>query len=140
MPKDATGSQGCTAYCEQNISKSYGREVPFSAGSCEAFDECTLSIGASVTYTNQYATNGSLNFDLKNRHTSSISLSKRDNSPSIANLKASFDIGASYSYSESLRYSASVEHNRGVNDPGCGYWTFIPYIIEYASPTHSPTD
>ena len=107
---------------------SYGKEVRFTSGYCDAGDPCTITKGTSVTYTNQYTISGSINFGLKKRNdSSSISLSKRDASP--VQIKASFNIGASYSYSEAIGYSTSVTHGRADGDVGCGYWTFIPYIM-----------
>jgi hypothetical protein len=124
--------QGCSAYCEQNISMGYGKETHFTSSFCQATDLCTIATGTTITYTNQYTISASLDFGLKKRDVSnSTNLSKRDNVPvSATNIKASFNLGASYSYSTSIGYTTSETHVRDAKDTGCGYWTFIPYIME----------
>jgi hypothetical protein len=126
------------AYCEQRITLLYGQEQPFTAGFCGEDDICSINSGVSVTYTNQWTINESINFGISSKR-SLVPMSfvdKRDASSGIGipSINAAINIGMSYSYSVALQYTEQVTHGRNSTDVGCGYWTFIPYIIEYDIP------
>ncbi|KAM0308810.1 hypothetical protein ACHAO8_009633 [Botrytis cinerea] len=49
-------------------------------------------------------------------------------------LESAFDIGATYTFSKTLTYSDTVGSKKDLGENECGYWTFIPYVLEYAVP------
>jgi hypothetical protein len=111
------GSAGCTAYCEIRVTAEYGQEVPIMDGSCQSGTTCSVSEGQSVTITNGY----SINLGITGGAGSDLSKT----------LTASFNIGASYSWSKSVGYTTTETFSKTLDDKTCGYWTFIPYLITY---------
>jgi len=45
-------------------------------------------------------------------------------------LKASFSAGSSFSFSKSVTYSEAHGQSKPLKKGECGYWTFIPRLIE----------
>jgi hypothetical protein len=111
------GNEGCNAYCEIRVTIGYGQEIPFMDGSCQSGTTCTVSKGQSVTITNGY----SINLGITGGGGEELSKA----------LTASFDIGASYSWSKSVGYTTTEQWQINLDDKTCGYWTFIPYLVEY---------
>ncbi|PQE28506.1 Zinc-finger double domain-containing protein [Rutstroemia sp. NJR-2017a WRK4] len=109
------GSQGCTAYCEIKLVAGYGQEVPIMDGACQAGTTCAVSEGQSVTVTNTY--------------TISTNVGLGSGSDVAKLLTASFDLGASYSWSKSIGYTTTESFTKTLDDKTCGYWTFIPYVL-----------
>jgi hypothetical protein len=94
----------------------YGREQPFGDSDCQAGDMCQLQVAQSITYTNQY----SFSFGLK----------KRDGL-ALTSVLESFNLGATYSFSESIQYTNTQVQIRPTNESTqCGYWTFVPELVE----------
>jgi hypothetical protein len=93
------GDAGCSAYCEVRLTMTYGEEVPYPGSACEGpYDDtanitCTISTGSTVTVTNSAAFNVG------------VTLSRRDSAASAVQLKAAFNLGASYTWSESVSYA-----------------------------------
>jgi hypothetical protein len=103
-------------YCEVRLTVTYGQEVPYTDGYCPKGTGCSISKGTSVSFTNTYTVNGG------------VTLSKRDDADPLA-LKAAFNLGASYSFSESITHTTTTELNQPIDPNNCGYWTFIPYLM-----------
>jgi hypothetical protein len=94
----------------------YGLEQPFGDSDCQQGSQCSLQTATSITYTNQYGF--------------SIGLKKRDGI-SLAGLLDAFNLGATFSYSESIQYTNTHEQNRPDDETSqCGYWTFVPELVE----------
>ncbi|PQE15645.1 Cerebellar degeneration-related antigen protein [Rutstroemia sp. NJR-2017a BBW] len=120
------GDAGCTAYCEIRVTAEYGQEVPIMDGSCQSGTTCSVSEGQSVTITNGY----SINLGITGGAGSDLSKV----------LTASFNIGASYSWSKSVGYTTTETFSKTLDDKTCGYWTFIPYLMTSCGTlTTSPT-
>jgi hypothetical protein len=45
-------------------------------------------------------------------------------------LAATFEVGASFSFSQSVAYSTTVSLEKTLNETVCGYWTFVPKLVE----------
>jgi len=93
----------------------YGQERPYSNSACTENTTCNLSTAESVTITNSYAVN--------------VGLSGGADILS-GTIKAAFDIGATYTYSEALGYTVTTAKGKDLTANQCGYWTFIPYLLE----------
>jgi hypothetical protein len=89
----------------------YGHEVPFSDGYCSQNTVCTVGSSKAITVTNTH-------------------LVKRDASVDPTKLGAVFNLSASYGYSKSVAYTGGTELNMTLSQNQCGYWTFIPYMME----------
>ena len=48
-------------------------------------------------------------------------------------LKEAFNFGASYSWTKSVAYGVTQRQSKKMGENECGYWTFVPYVIAYAS-------
>ncbi|ORY02197.1 hypothetical protein BCR34DRAFT_493308, partial [Clohesyomyces aquaticus] len=113
VSQDNPGGSGCTAYCELRLTKKFGQEVPVTSGTCGEETDCSIAKGETVTYTSTYEINVGVSDD------------------SLADiLKASFTAGASWSFSKSISYSTTAARKKKLETNECGYWTFIPFIIE----------
>jgi hypothetical protein len=96
----------------------YGQEVPFTDGFCPNNTDCTVSVGTAVTVTNTFSLNAG------------VSVKKRDiSADDPIELEATFNIGASYSYSKSLTFTVSTTLHEYATPNLCGYWTLIPYMM-----------
>ncbi|KAH6677224.1 hypothetical protein B0J14DRAFT_560016 [Halenospora varia] len=111
------GNGLCSSYCEQVITISYGREVPFSGSTCRANDGvCKIETSQSVTTTSQYTINMGVNLGAGEEIAKALT--------------GSFDLGASYSYSKSIAHTVTKSKERRPDAIGfCGYWTFFPFMI-----------
>jgi len=135
---DAPDSDGnCLAYCEVRLTTYFGQEQPFADSPCEAETTCTITTGQSIEVTNSYTFNVGISFgrrDLFNQVYASDTIAGRDSSSEggsiLSSLKAAFDAGASYTGSESITYTLSIQQQKSLNATTCGYWTFIPYVME----------
>lgn len=58
-------------------------------------------------------------------------LRRRDDVPK--KLTATFEAGASISYSKAVGYTTTMALKEEISSTHCGYWTFIPRMIEYVS-------
>jgi len=114
MPSEP-GKQGCNSYCEMSLAKGYGQEIPFKHGFCQGGISCNVGESESV------ATTQSWSISIGSGMTSGESVSKA--------LTGAFDIGASYSWSQTLTYTTSTLHTKELPEGSCGYWTFIPYVM-----------
>lgn len=123
IPNIPSSATGCSAYCEVKLTKILGQEIPFEEGSCQGGTTCAVASGRSVSITNTYGVNtnvgGSVSGDIGN-DISGI-------------LKSVINVGASYSYSQTIGYSTIILNSKDLNDTTCGYWTFIPYFIKSVS-------
>ncbi|KAI9649374.1 hypothetical protein NHQ30_001949 [Ciborinia camelliae] len=115
------GKQGCTGYCEMELTVVYGQEVPIMDGSCQAGTTCQISQGQSVTVTNGYSI--------------SVGIGMGTGKDITEMLTSSFNIGASYSWSQSVGYTTTETFSKTLDDKTCGYWTFIPYLMKYVAPS-----
>jgi hypothetical protein len=111
------GAQGCTSYCEMTLSKGYGQEVPFHRGYCQDQTKCTVDTSESVSTTQTWTV------EMKSELGTGESVSKA--------LTGGFNIGASYSWSKTLTYTTSTQNQKVLKENQCGYWTYIPYVMEY---------
>jgi hypothetical protein len=93
----------------------YGQERPYSNSACKENTSCQLSTAESVTITNSYAVN--------------VGLSGTADIPS-STIKSTFNIGATYTYSDALGYTVTNAQTKTLTANECGYWTFIPYLLE----------
>ncbi|TGO64028.1 hypothetical protein BCON_0009g00370 [Botryotinia convoluta] len=109
------GKQGCTGYCEIKLTAGYGQEVPIMDGSCQSGTTCSVSQGQSVTVTNGYSINIGTGLGTGKE------ISKM--------LTQGFNIGASYSWSQSIGYTTTETFSKTLDGKTCGYWTFIPYLM-----------
>lgn len=121
------GDSGCTAYCEQRITMSYGQERPFTGAYCSDTDTCSVSTGEQFQFTEQWSINAGIN--VGKRDLNSNSLVKRDD-VSVDVIKASLTLGATYTWSKSYTYTESTGHQQNATPNVCGYWTFVPYMME----------
>lgn len=135
VPMDPSQTD-CTCYCEIRLTMRYGQEVPFQEGTCEASTTCTISANQAITITNTYTINGSVQLkkreegdDDEDEEEVGKSLAARDSGEGIE-LQAAFTIGASYSWSKSVTYGNTEAQAKTLNATECGYWTFIPYMME----------
>lgn len=102
----------CSAYCETSLTYKYGPELPFAGSKCST-NECHIAKGSSVSTT----------------YTWEINLEVGIESGAGA-LTGAFNIGASYSFSTSLTHSLDQEQVTDLEDGECGYWTWVPYLVE----------
>ncbi|KAF4635845.1 hypothetical protein G7Y89_g2254 [Cudoniella acicularis] len=109
------GNAGCTSYCELTLSKGFGQEVPFAQGWCQGGTTCGVALAQSVTTTQTWT------ISIGSGMSSTADLSKL--------LTSTFNIGASYSISKSLSYTTTVSHSKDLAAGVCGYWTFVPYVM-----------
>ncbi|KFH48382.1 hypothetical protein ACRE_006510 [Hapsidospora chrysogenum ATCC 11550] len=95
----------CESYCETSLKWFYGEEVPFHNGRCGK-GPCTLEdrMGAEVSKTTTWG--------LQIGH-------------------GAFTLGASFAYTEGKAIVSGVVRQKPEDlKESCGYWTFIPYMIE----------
>jgi len=95
----------------------YGPEVPFSGGFCTDDETCTLLKGTTITVTNTWTINGDIS-------------QKNLPVPGLGSIEAAFKLGTSYSESNSLAYQVTAAHQHSTEKGKCGYWTFLPYLME----------
>ena len=110
----------CASYCQKTVSWNYGYEVPFSGSRCDRYDLCTIAETKSVSFTNEYSfeIGGSLG-TLRKRAAEDLDI-----------LKAAFNFGSTWSWSETVTNATAITHTRPDNqNDTCGYWTFVPYYI-----------
>ncbi|KAL2060679.1 hypothetical protein VTL71DRAFT_9320 [Oculimacula yallundae] len=113
MPRPGEPGE-CSVYCEVRVTYSYGEEQPYSESQCRA-SECKVAMGTTKTITTTWGIDASL-------------------------VKA-FSIGATYSYSTSVAYSLSTEQTVMLEPGECGYWTFVPVLVESCGTlTTAPVD
>ena len=107
--------KNCVAYCEQYLYWFFGPEVPFPDADCEPYETCTFAGLKSVSIENTYSFKAEL--------TPKISIPE-------ANLELAFNLGATYTYSETSETSQTLTTTRPGNTTSyCGYWTFLPYYV-----------
>jgi hypothetical protein len=134
------GKQGCTAYCEQSLALKYGQEVPFDNSWCRSGETCSITKGMSVTTTQTWEINTSIGFkkrdglaeleDIQYINPRNADIEARDGGEDADALKATFNLGASYSFSQSVTYTETVGKSQVMNATKCGYYTFVPYVLE----------
>ncbi|EMR84678.1 hypothetical protein BcDW1_6662 [Botrytis cinerea BcDW1] len=106
------GKEGCSAYCEIRLTLKYGQEMPMSGASCGSGTECSISTTQTISYVNTFSINAGIG-------------------GAVAKvLESAFDIGATYTFSKTLTYSDTVGSKKDLGENECGYWTFIPYVLE----------
>jgi hypothetical protein len=125
---------GCTAYCEVRLTMTYGQEVPFHEGTCEAGTTCMINANEAITVTNTYTINAGISLGKRGEVQEGVKVLAGRGEDTTSMLKASFDLGASYSWSESVTYGNAETQSKPLNDTTCGYWTFIPYMMGYVLP------
>lgn len=135
LPGTPDSKGKCLAYCEVRLTMFYGQEVPFEDAACQAESSCSISPSQSITVTNTYSFNVGASISQRDL---SDPLYARDDSSLLSSLKASFDAGASYSWSESVTYSTSQGFTENLNTTSCGYWTFVPYVMEQVITLYTP--
>ncbi|RDL36825.1 uncharacterized protein BP5553_06177 [Venustampulla echinocandica] len=123
-----TAVRGCLGYCEKKITASYGPEVPFNQGVCQSDTTCSISAGQSVTVTNSYSLTGGVTVGTK-RDESSL-FERQAAAAGLPSLSAAVNLGASYSWSEAVAYTVASTMTKNLDKDTCGYWTFIPYIMQ----------
>lgn len=123
---------GCLAYCEVRLTMEYGQEVPFHIGTCDENTTCTIANQEQVTVTNTYQINTGISFKpRKRRDLSATTFHARDEAADEATeLEVTFNAGASYSYSKAVTYGVTSGQQKTLGNNQCGYWTFIPYMME----------
>jgi hypothetical protein len=128
IPK-TPGKAGCTAYCEMSLSLGYGEEIPVPKGYCGDQTTCPWQESKTVTTTQTWEVN------------TKVGLSTRSDEGGL--LKASFDIGASYSYSKALSYTTGSGSSKilGPGQCGCKYKedfeVFLPVLFTACVSLHS---
>lgn len=107
----------CVLYCEAKVQWFYGQEVPYSGTECAANESCTFSNAETVSVTNTWTFEGGINLG-----------SSGDDDP----LEAAFNLGASYSYAITKSTTQTLTQPRPpLTLASCGYWTFLPFYIQY---------
>ncbi|KAI1081501.1 hypothetical protein F5B20DRAFT_536230 [Whalleya microplaca] len=99
----------CNVYCERNLIWHHGKEIPFDNSRCGKGSECRLDEGMTVQVTESFTIGA----------------------PFLGWSKATFQAGASFTWSESkstTNYIARTKPKDRLND--CGYWTFVPYMVK----------
>ncbi|RDL36987.1 uncharacterized protein BP5553_04420 [Venustampulla echinocandica] len=110
------GREGCSAYCELTLSKGYGQEIPFHQGYCQAKTTCSVANSESVATTQTWSVNANIGMGTGEEVSKALS--------------AVFNIGASYSQSKTLTYTVTTTQSKELGKNQCGYWTFIPFVME----------
>jgi hypothetical protein len=105
---------------------SYGQEVPFEYSACVEESSCAVSENQQVTVTSTYSIDTAITIK---RRDLSAELHARDVSIE-PELELVFNAGASYSWSTSVTYGTTQTYSQTFNGTTCGYWTFIPYMME----------
>ena len=120
----------CSQYCEVKLTWFYGKEVPFANAGCSATDDsCAISNSFSASVSNSFTFN--VGFSVGNKR----ELSSRDGNPApekpgLAAIKASFNVGASWQWSDTSTSTTATSNVKPKNADGqCGYWTFVPYYV-----------
>ena len=116
-PSDCKSSsaykENCLAYCEQYLYWFLGPEVPFADATCEPYTPCTFAGRKSLSFTNSYSFSGDLTAKVP-----------------VKELEAAFNLGATYTYSQTSATSQTLTSTRPNETLGdCGYWTFLPYYV-----------
>lgn len=89
-----------------SVAKGYGQEIPIDTGHCEAGDSCTYTTSESISTTQTWTVNAGVGLGTGDE------ISKA--------LTASFDAGASYSWSKSITYTTGIGEKRDVFADQCG--------------------
>jgi hypothetical protein len=110
----------------------YGQEVPFSEGTCGQNTVCAIAAAQSVTVTNTYEINGSVQNAKRGKQKQDDEegkelMARGDWTPS--EIAGAFNLGASYSWSKSVTYGTTQTKTKTLGDNQCGYWTFIPFMM-----------
>ncbi|KAL9074380.1 MAG: hypothetical protein Q9161_002366 [Pseudevernia consocians] len=121
-----TWDNSCRAYCQVSVQWSYGTETPFNRTFCQNDDPvCSITSTSTSTVTNSVSFNVGITLgtkrDLEGRE---------DSGPSLGDLTATFNAGATWEYSTSYAQATAVDSERPpLSQKKCGYWTFIPYYV-----------
>ncbi len=101
-------------------------EIPLGQSCDDATDDkCSMTTTRSTTVTNEFSFSLGGSSGNKRRD-----LEPRGNSPAVEILKAAFNFGATWSFSESVTNITSVSFTKPKNAAGfCGYWTFVPIYV-----------
>ena len=95
-------------------------EVPSGSSCAKTDDKCATTSTTSFSIENQFSFNVG------------GTLGKRDDDeePGLDIIKAAFNAGATWSYSETNTTAVASSQTKPANAANvCGYWTFIPYYI-----------
>lgn len=122
----------CSAYCQESLSWNYGTEVPFQNAFCQKDEKvCTITNTATTSVTN--SKEFSVGVSVGNKR----SLAQRAPDAaapaiplSVADLKTTFNAGASWTYSDTYTNATAVAASRpDMVLAKCGYITFVPYYV-----------
>jgi hypothetical protein len=109
----------CASYCEMRITFKFGEEVPFGTQcSSGAGGDCSLDLQRSVSTTTTWEINTNIGI-----------------SGGTEAITGSFDLGASYSWSKSIQFTVAKGQSIPLEDDDCAYWTWLPYLVEYDTPS-----
>jgi hypothetical protein len=111
------GAGPSAIYCEVFSYRFAGNYVKFEGSKCSAHDDCTLSIGTSVSVSDTWSVNGGLAITF----------------PGPAKgVEAAFNVGASYPHTDARTYTNTVVHTKK-DEPYAkglsGFWAHVPYYI-----------
>jgi hypothetical protein len=107
---------------------SFGPEQMWPNAFCHTGEVCTVSSGQSKSFTYTWTINGGINVGLRKKYLSLNQISKREDGI-LDLLKAAVDVGMSYSWSDTYTYSSTTTYTSNAAADGCGYWTFVPYMV-----------
>jgi hypothetical protein len=108
----------------------YGPEQMWPNAVCNSGETCSISSGQSTSFSYTWTINGGISISSAKRDLHFNKFSKRDDSSSLLDMvKASVNLGVSYSWSKSYTYSATQGFSWDASVRGCGYWTFVPYMV-----------
>ncbi|KAI1078337.1 hypothetical protein F5B20DRAFT_591963 [Whalleya microplaca] len=122
------GNTGCNGYCEVKITFVYGQEIQYN-NDCRANSEpCMLLQGWSVTHSETFEVNGGIATRDSLNDTSDGDLVAREGGGSNL-LKLTFNLGASYSWTDSFTRSVTQTQGKPKDETRCGHWSFIPWKV-----------
>lgn len=104
-------------YCEVFRYRFAGDFVKFEGSECNEHDDCTLSVGMSVSVSDTRTVDGGLSINVPGP---------------VKGIEAAFNAGASYAHTDTHTYTNTVIHSKK-DEPYAkghsGFWAHVPYYI-----------
>lgn len=102
-----TWGNSCRAYCQVSVQWSYGVETPFNRTFCQNDDPvCSITSTSTSTVTNSESFNVGVTLGTKR------DLEGREDGPSLGDLTATFNAGATWEYATSYAQATAVDSER----------------------------
>ncbi|KAI0007811.1 hypothetical protein F4779DRAFT_590297 [Xylariaceae sp. FL0662B] len=132
------GNTGCNGYCEVKITFVYGKEIQYNNDCRANTDPCMLYQGWSVTHSETFEVSGGFSTRDGSNDTSDHDLVAREGATNP--LKLVFNLGASYSWTDSFTRIVTQAQGKPKGETRCGHWSFIPWRVRSCGTlTHSDT-